>query len=78
MGDRLHVFVCVCVCILDINLSGPQPYPVIYAVASPVLRGLLGRKSSEEHLRSFFSESIEKKREKKGKKREKKRKARED
>ena len=32
-------------------LIGPQPYPVIYAIANPV-RGLLGRKRSEEHLQS--------------------------
>ena len=30
---------------------GPQPYPVLYVVANPV-RGLLGRKRSEEHLPS--------------------------
>ena len=37
---------------------GPQPYPIIYAVASPV-RGLLGRIISEEHLQSS-NESIKK------------------
>ena len=31
---------------------GPQPYPVMYVVANPVVRGLVDRKRWEEHLQS--------------------------
>ena len=48
---------CVCVCVRSSHKPiGPQPYPVIYAVANPV-RGLLNVKIPEERLQSS-NESI--------------------
>ena len=49
----LVVCVCVCVCYPHLPI-GRQPYSVIYAIANPVVvRGLLDRKISEEHLQSL-------------------------
>ena len=45
-------FLVLCVCAYSSHYPiGPQPYPVIYhVVANPVVRGLLDRKRSREHL----------------------------
>ena len=52
---------------------GPQPYPVIYyVVANPVVRGLLNRKRSEEHLLQSSNESKKKHNETKQKRQKKK------
>ena len=49
--DNFPPCVCVYVCFSHQPI-GPQPYPVIYGVANPV-RGLLNRKTPEEHLQNF-------------------------
>ena len=66
---------CVCVCAFFTNTDRHrgQPHPVSYAVANPI-RGLLGRKKSEEHLQnSSASIKNSKKRQKTAKKQANKR-----
>ena len=48
---------CCCCCFLHINRSGLN-HTVLYVVANPVVRGLLGRKRSEEHLPSSNESKI--------------------
>ena len=50
MSPYRQVFVCVFVCVLDINRSGLNHTQYTYAVANPVLCGLLDRERSKEHL----------------------------